>query len=87
MFETPTEILIKKTIQEQNGSISFYDFMDTCLTNEHFGYYSTKELSWNHLGDYQTSPEVHPIFGFLWAKQIHECWIKMNQPKKTRSFY
>ena len=68
MFETPTEILIKKAIIENNGSISFYDFMDSCLTNEQFGYYSTKERSWNHLGDCQTSPEIHPIFGALWAK-------------------
>ena len=82
MFETPTEILIKKAIIENNGSISFYDFMDSCLTNEQFGYYSTKELSWNHLGDYQTSPEIHPIFGALWAKQIHECWLKMSQPNQ-----
>jgi SAM-dependent MidA family methyltransferase len=82
MFETPTEILIKKAIIENDGSISFYEFMNSCLTNEQFGYYSTKELSWNHLGDYQTSPEIHPIFGVLWAKQIHECWLKMGQPNQ-----
>ena len=83
-FDTPTEKIIKKLINSNEGKINFSDFMSTCMTNENFGYYSTKDLSWNNKGDYQTSPEVHPIFGYLWAKQINECWQKMNKPKNIQ---
>src|SRR5690606_37700443 len=29
---------------------------------------------------YETSPEVHPIFGFLWARQVLECWERLGRP-------
>tara|TARA_Y100001970_G_scaffold196411_1_gene238821 strand:+ start:2964 stop:4109 length:1146 start_codon:yes stop_codon:yes gene_type:complete len=81
-FDTPIAKIIKKLVDSNNGKINFYNFMSTCMTNENFGYYSTKDLSWDNQGDYQTSPEIHPVFGYLWAKQINECWHKMDKPKK-----
>ena len=73
-FDTPITKVIKKLIDSSKGKINFANFMSTCMTNENFGYYSSKDLSWDQKGDYQTSPEVHPVFGYLWAKQINECW-------------
>ena len=81
-FDTPITKILKKQIESNNGKINFSSFMSTCMTNEDFGYYASKDLSWDNKGDYQTSPEVHPVFGYLWAKQINECWNKMNKPKK-----
>src|SRR5690606_2609243 len=26
------------------------------------------------------SPEVHPIFGYLWARQVLECWERLDRP-------
>lgn len=83
-FDTPITKVIKKLIESNKGKINFANFMSTCMTNENFGYYSSKHLSWDQKGDYQTSPEVHPVFGYLWAKQINECWGKMNKPKKIQ---
>ena len=83
-FDTPTTKIIKKLIDSNKGRINFSNFMSTCMTNEDFGYYSTKNLSWDKKGDYQTSPEIHPVFGYLWAKQINECWYKMNKPKEIQ---
>ena len=83
-FDTPTTKIIKKLIDSNKGRINFSNFMSTCMTNEDFGYYSTKNLSWDKKGDYQTSPEIHPVFGYLWAKQINECWHKMNKPKEIQ---
>tara|TARA_B100001540_G_scaffold174361_1_gene154048 strand:+ start:199 stop:1344 length:1146 start_codon:yes stop_codon:yes gene_type:complete len=83
-FDTPTTKIIKKLIDSNKGRINFSNFMSTCMTNEDFGYYSSKNLSWDKKGDYQTSPEIHPVFGYLWAKQINECWHKMNKPKEIQ---
>ena len=83
-FDTPTTKIIKKLIDSNKGRINFSNFMSTCMTNEDFGYYSSKNLSWDKKGDYQTSPEIHPVFGYLWAKQINECWYKMNKPKEIQ---
>ncbi|PZC40706.1 MAG: SAM-dependent methyltransferase, MidA family [Chloroflexi bacterium] len=81
IYESPTEILIKKEINSNNGKLSFAQYMDICLTNSNSGYYSTKDLAWNRFGDYQTSPEVHYLFGYLWAQQIYECLINIDKTK------
>lgn len=56
--------------------------MEIALSHPELGYYSRPDLTWGRNGDYETSPEVHQIFGYLWARQIEECWNNLEQPSQ-----
>ena len=62
--------------------ITFADFMALALGHPQHGYYSRADLAWGAAGDYETSPEVHPIFGYLWARQVEECWRHLGAPPR-----
>jgi SAM-dependent MidA family methyltransferase len=78
--ETPLASLIRAEIDATGGRITFARFMALALGHPEHGYYSREQLAWGRDGDYETSPEVHPIFGYLWARQIEECWERLGQP-------
>ncbi len=67
-------------IDAGSGRIPFADFMAIALGHPEHGYYSRPDLRWGREGDYETSPEVHPIFGYLWARQVAECWERLGRP-------
>ncbi|MEX1252869.1 MAG: SAM-dependent methyltransferase [Dehalococcoidia bacterium] len=82
-FEAATESaalveLLRRRIHAE-GAITFHDFMETALYHPQLGYYVTREPM-GRQGDYLTSPEVHPIFGALVAKQQAQCWELMGRP-------
>jgi len=79
---TPLYSIICKEIDDANGQITFAKFMDLSSNYPDLGYYSQQNLQWGPLGDYETSPEIHPMYGYLWAKQIFQCWYELGQPKK-----
>ena len=54
------------------GRITFREFMDLCLYHPQYGYYCSNKEIIGKEGDYYTSPCVHPIFGRMIAKQIHQ---------------
>ena len=62
--------------------ITFAQFMALALGHPEHGYYSRASIAWGARGDYETSPEVHPIFGYLWARQIEECWQRLGAPAR-----
>jgi SAM-dependent MidA family methyltransferase len=62
------------------GRVTFRDFMEAALYHPRFGYYSTHGEAMTRGGDYVTSPEVHPVFGALVAKQIIEIWDALGRP-------
>ncbi|MGE0134322.1 MAG: class I SAM-dependent methyltransferase [Dehalococcoidia bacterium] len=64
----------------EHGRITFERFMAVALGHPEYGYYSRRELAWGAAGDFETSPEVHPVFGYLWARQIAECWERLGRP-------
>ncbi len=83
-FESTTENaalveLLRRRIDAE-GAISFHDFMETALYHPQHGYYTARQPMGRE-GDYLTSPEVHPIFGALVAKQLRQCWELMGQPQ------
>ena len=78
--EPPLLPVILDAISREGGRISFADFMGLALGHPEHGYYSRKHLRWGKDGDYETSPEVHPIFGYLWARQVLECWERLDRP-------
>jgi SAM-dependent MidA family methyltransferase len=66
--------LVQKLIAriDQNGPITFAEFMEAALYDPEFGYYTTEPLI-GAGGDYWTSSEVHPIYGDLLAKQLAQA--------------
>ena len=62
--------------------ITFAEFMALALGHPEHGYYARADLAWGARGDYETSPEVHPIFGYLWARQVEECWQRLGSPAR-----
>ena len=55
---------------EQKGPIPFSQFMEWCLYHPRQGYYRTEGVKIGAGGDYYSSPSVHPLFGYLIAKQL-----------------
>ncbi len=77
---TPLAAVIAEEIAAAGGRVSFQRFMALALGHPQWGYYSRERLAWGAGGDYETSPEVHSIFGYLWARQIAECWERLGRP-------
>jgi SAM-dependent MidA family methyltransferase len=77
---TPLLPVIREQIAAAGGRITFAEFMALALGHPEHGYYSRPNLRWGREGDFETSPEVHPIFGYLWARQVLECWERLGRP-------
>jgi SAM-dependent MidA family methyltransferase len=67
---------------DREGPISFRDFMEAALYHPRWGYYRTSAAVTSRGGDYVTSPEVHPVFGALVGRQLHEMWGVMSCPPR-----
>ena len=78
--QTPLLPLLVAKIGTPSGRITFAEFMAEALGHPEHGYYSRAGIAWGRDGDYETSPEVHPIFGYLWARQMLECWERLGAP-------
>jgi SAM-dependent MidA family methyltransferase len=61
------------------GRITFREFMDLSLYHPQYGYYCSNEEKIGKEGDYYTNPCVHPIFGRMIARQIHQMWVLMGR--------
>ncbi len=68
----------------ERGRITFREFMDFCLYHPLYGYYCSDREKIGKGGDYYTSPCVHPIFGQMVAKQIHQMWALMGEKSGFR---
>jgi SAM-dependent MidA family methyltransferase len=60
--------------------LTFATFMDLALYHPTYGYYSTLRAPPGPRGDFFTSPEAHPAFGALVARQLLEVWQRLGQP-------
>ena len=79
---TPVESLIRERIR-RDGPLSFRDVMRTALYHPEYGYY-TRLRGFGADGDFITSPERHPAFGWLLARQARDLWTAMGQPRPFR---
>ena len=79
-IKAPLLDVIKEVILAHGGAISFKEFMALALNHPDLGYYAKPDLKLGIEGDFETSPEVHPIFGGLWARQLLECWNVLGSP-------
>jgi SAM-dependent MidA family methyltransferase len=65
----------------QKGLIPFEHYMELCLYHPDFGYYMQDRERTGARGDYFTSPDLHPIFARLVARQAVEMWEVMGRPE------
>lgn len=72
MSELGKPALAQKILKEiqKKGKITFARFMEMALYDPEEGYYTSAKDPIGWWGDYYTSPEVHPLFGRLIAKQL-----------------
>jgi len=72
------EILLDRI--RARGPITFSEYMGECLYHPEHGYYSRVES--RRFADYYTSPDVHPVFGRLLARQLGEMWERLGRPEE-----
>jgi SAM-dependent MidA family methyltransferase len=63
------------------GPIPFATFMELALYHPREGYYSALRAPPGPRSDFYTSPETHPAFGGLLARQIHAVWERLGRPR------
>jgi len=63
-----------------SGPMPFSEYMRACLYHPEHGYYARAEA--RRFADYYTSPDVHPVFGRLVARQLAEMWERLGRPSE-----
>jgi SAM-dependent MidA family methyltransferase len=72
---------IEQEIRER-GPIPFSRYMEMCLYDPAFGYYSRNAIQFGKAGDFYTSSDVHAVFGRLLARQFDEMWRALGSPEQ-----
>lgn len=69
-----------KTRISKKGKITFKEFMQVVLYLPEFGYYTNPDREpWR---DFFTSPDIHPVFSRMIAKQLADMYACMGRPKR-----
>ena len=66
------------------GPMPFSRYMEMCLYDAEFGYYSRSMEQFGKAGDFYTSSDVHAVFGRLLARQFEEMWRALESPDRLR---
>jgi SAM-dependent MidA family methyltransferase len=62
------------------GPIPFSRYMERCLFDPEYGYYSCHAGQFGKAGDFYTASDVHAVFGRLLARQLEEMWRTLGSP-------
>ena len=83
MSEAGKQSLVRKIREEirKKGRMTFARFMEIALYDPEDGYYIAAGDRIGLGGDYYTSPDVHPIFGRLLARQIIQMETMLPRQK------
>ena len=82
-METADDKALRALLLERirdKGSITFAEFMSTCLYEPGLGYYTSAGRKVGAEGDFYTSSNVHRVFGRLIAREIIQMWRTMGRP-------
>jgi SAM-dependent MidA family methyltransferase len=77
----PLRQKIEREIHER-GPIPFLRYMELCLYDPEWGYYSRRREQFGKAGDFYTSSDVHAVFGRLLARQFNEMWQALGSPQQ-----
>src|SRR5262249_28469604 len=66
----------------ESGPMRFDEFMRTALYHPSYGYYVCCDPTL----DYQSSPNVHPVFGATIARQVIDFWQLLDRPARFGVF-
>ena len=77
--------VIRAEIDAAGGRIPFARFMELALYHPLWGYYLSPQRRPGRPGDFLTAPETHPFFGITLARQIAECWERLDRPDPLSS--
>jgi SAM-dependent MidA family methyltransferase len=85
----PTQLVDElRALIARDGPITFERFMDLALYSPGLGYYTTRSPGTARparaLADFQTSPQVHPAFGDLLARELLQVWETLDRPVPFR---
>ncbi|MDA7946967.1 MAG: class I SAM-dependent methyltransferase [Hyphomicrobiaceae bacterium] len=72
---------LKRRIQT-DGPLTVADYMEACLSDPEFGYYTTRD-PFGTRGDFTTAPEVSQIFGELIGLWSAVVWRQIGSPKQV----
>jgi SAM-dependent MidA family methyltransferase len=81
LSDTPLEGLLLDTLR-RTGAMTFERYMALCLYHPEFGYYTRGRERTGAQGDYFTSPDLHPVFARLLARQAAEMWECLERPRR-----
>jgi SAM-dependent MidA family methyltransferase len=81
LSDTPLKGLLLDTLR-RTGAIAFERYMALCLYHPEYGYYTQGRDRTGVGGDYFTSPDLHPIFARLFARQAAETWEMLGRPSR-----
>jgi len=73
---TLSGIIIQKI--QNDGPISFRDFMEMSLYYPDLGYYTSSKEKIGKSGDFLTGPVMSPVFGAMVGKQLEDMWLMMG---------
>src|SRR5665811_2242558 len=79
----PDAIALLRDEIARDGAITFARFMEVAIYHPDFGYYRTPIRRPGRGGDFITSPEVHPFFGFTTADQFAGMWDRLDRPDRS----
>jgi len=77
--QTPLKTFLLDTVK-RSGPVTFEHYMALCLYHPEYGYYTQGRERTGAVGDYFTSPDLHPIFARLLARQAAEMWELLGRP-------
>lgn len=89
--QTPSLVERLRARIKQDGSISFHEWMQAALYDEHDGYYCRPDrIPQGRAGDYRTAPESSPLFAatFAWyfSKLFAELSFELGPPQTWTIF-
>ncbi len=73
--------ILREEIDRAGGWITVARFMELALYHPEHGYYLAPDRRPGRGGDFLTSPEASPFFGITLARQIAECWERLDRPR------
>jgi SAM-dependent MidA family methyltransferase len=66
----------------RSGPLTFERYMELCLYHPEHGYYMQAKDRTGMRGDFFTSPDLHPVFARLIARQACEMWNSLDHPAR-----